>query len=901
MNNRQDIFIGRKDELEMIKRKIFDPTGAKHLVRMVGEGGVGKTYWFKKIDNDYKDDPELLIIRLDYAEVRNQNLAHLMWSVLRELQVDEEDKEQLSGRLAQLQQEASIDFDSEKVREKEENIYDYFVKLVSQASGERRLLILNDTVESIYSATFGRQLMEVTSLIPNAVMVFAARPQPNVRDMYRYSFEVYQKGGWVVPDVHQFQGFSNQETRDYFDESLPAEIDPTLHKKIYHLTNGRPVLVAITGEWLKRNVELPEDINRSIEKVQALDEAELTEVRAAFEKKLIENVQSLHKPIHWATLYLAYLNRRYDQQILQLALEIEEAELEPILEELKSLVFVRQSISTDGGLLHDEAQKLIEEHAWPLVDPSGELRHWLAETVITQYYEPKIKRLNKIVRAQVAQAVEQKLIAPKRRALPPIPSEDFAKWELQIECLDYHFRIDENQGWTYLNDLITEAERYYYSFIQMDAIEQAIHNLKLKEKDPMRAQMCMSRILRLKKDRRRAVRLAEAALQASPTDPTKTALALIVLGKSTTDLADKLSYYQTALEKAQEAKNRLLEAEGLKLKGLVFRRQGKWRQAATAYRQVLRLLDEQKEPNQYANTLNNLAFVTMLNGNPRLADNMAEKALRIRKEQSNLHALALSYATKGRIAEAIGHVAKAVRYHRMSVDLAQSVGDDRYAAIFQTNIGRCERLAHNFDAARQLLGAGLEHSSPRARARALHEAAKIEWDQAELLRRDKASGKKILAKYTRAKENAQQALKLAREIGDEHQEASILLDLASLAFTTEQRKDQKHLDQLQQILDDRGYTLEKGRLEELRGHFAHMEADHLAAFSHYVQACEILAGYSPPAFQDTFERVRAKYWDADLHVQREVGHLINQKFASVPDTSPLAALKDLSVDQFNNF
>ena len=62
-------------------------------------------------------------------------------------------------------------------------------------------------------------------------------------------------------------------------------------------------------------------------------------------------MQALRQPIDWATLYLAYLNQRYEPQIWQLVLtdELERDEIENIVEQLKTLVFVRQSISPQGG------------------------------------------------------------------------------------------------------------------------------------------------------------------------------------------------------------------------------------------------------------------------------------------------------------------------------------------------------------------------------------------------------------------------------------------------------------------------------------------------------------------------------------------------------------------------
>lgn len=40
--SKQDIFIGREKELKMIDEMVFDPTGARHVLPIVGEGGGGQ-------------------------------------------------------------------------------------------------------------------------------------------------------------------------------------------------------------------------------------------------------------------------------------------------------------------------------------------------------------------------------------------------------------------------------------------------------------------------------------------------------------------------------------------------------------------------------------------------------------------------------------------------------------------------------------------------------------------------------------------------------------------------------------------------------------------------------------------------------------------------------------------
>lgn len=255
--------------------------------------------------------------------------------------------------------------------------------------------------------------------------------------------------------------------QDIFQRDLAIEMPLDLRQKISHLTGGRPILVAMASEWLKRRLPLPEEVDLPLSELQAWDEQQLAERRQHFEFALVERVNELHQPLNWAVLYLAFLNRRDDPEILRLTLDLNDYQLAEVTKELKSMLFVRQSISSKMGLLHDEAQHLILRHLWPLLDPEGAIRREIAQQVIDEYYRPEIERSS---------------------------NKDQRQRELQIECLDYHFRVDIESGWRYLDQLIAEAENSHDAHMQMNAIEQGMRNLYLEWLDPVRFQKHMARI-----------------------------------------------------------------------------------------------------------------------------------------------------------------------------------------------------------------------------------------------------------------------------------------------------------------------------------------------------------------------------------------------------------------------
>jgi tetratricopeptide (TPR) repeat protein len=454
---------------------------------------------------------------------------------------------------------------------------------------------------------------------PNSVMVMAAHPLK--KEQLASLQTIYQ--GWVVHDSHELAPFSFNEINCYFKTFLRGRVPIEMRQQITLLIGHKPVLIALVGEWLKRHTDFPPDIDSFLKEWPTLNERQRARCRQRFEFELVERWHFLRRLIDWSTLFLAYLGRRYDPQILQLTLELDDAEVKMVTEQIKSDLFIRKSISTESGLLHDEMQRLLMEHAWPVLGGLGQLKRMLARQVIDEYYLPKIDLLKGM-------------------------EEDFLRRELQRECLDYHFRISEEVGLSYLDQLLTEAENYHDSPQQLEAISQEISQLGLVRLSQM--SLRMARLAQQKKEFKQAVCLAQAALMGSPSSA-DAALALILLGKNAKEAKEKCTYLQNALQKAQLAQNRELEAEAHHQLGLLLQKQGKWPEAAQRYQKALNLLEEKKQPNDYAKSLNQLALVTMQSGNPMLALRMSEKALRIYKEQGNLYGKRISLATKARISQ----------------------------------------------------------------------------------------------------------------------------------------------------------------------------------------------------------------------------------------------------------
>jgi tetratricopeptide (TPR) repeat protein len=888
MNELEQMFIGREQELEAVQKMVFDPSGACHFWPIIGPGGVGKTWLLRECFRRYAQDERVVVVRIDYAETRFQNPSALYLHVLEQFNAyfSYEQQDMYRKKLSEWERFAGLGFDPERVQRWEQEVYQHGNDLVNRVceQQQKRLLFLHDTVEMFrMAAASANQISAFFAGFANAVLIVAGRPESELFVRAEETLPLLYQG-WTVHPPHEVRPFSAEETARYLEASLPAEVPGEVREKITLLTGGNPVLVAIAGEWLRRHVDLPEDIDLPLGDLQKLGPGELATRRRRFEFELVDKVRSLGEDIDWAVLYLAYLDRRYDPRILRLVLDIEEGDeirLNAIIKNLRTLVFVRKSMTAEGGLLHDESRRLFQQHAWPVVDPDGTIRRELARKIIDGYYLPEIERLGKVVQEKVSRDVGQKAATPERSKVQLIPGEEWLRRELLVECLDYHLRVSNNDGRQYFEHLFEEAlERR--SIPLLDLLIQAVHTLASDWVRTPWFQVRQAQVKLERGERPEARSLAQTVLDTPDLtirqgEDDIFIRALDVLSGSTSDPSEKIALLEQARERAESAHITPWLVRIHSYLGLSYRQQGRWIEAERSYQEALRLLDEQQDPIRYANTLNNLAFVRMLRGDLEGADNVADRALKIRKREGHVYGLALSYSTKGRIAEEKGIYAEARRCYRTSVELFNSLEKHDDAALRKISLSAGVRSERNFEESHRLLADGLVSTREDIRAVALYHQAKVFRAEARTLEEQDIAHEKIPALYQRAREIGLAALQQSRHIQDAYLEARILLDLAVNTLFHEQREDRECIEALEEILKEYQFLREKGRLVELKGDLAYTRQEFVTAFEHYLDACSILSEHSTVVFDQTFTRIRNKFLDASSEVQRRICQMIQEK------------------------
>jgi hypothetical protein len=855
-----DQFVGRTDILNRIQAAI-DDIPQRYVIRILGEGGVGKTALLRKLSRVNQYNSSVVVFAIDYSQARFQSLPSIANTLIEQLLdnnlLSKEGVNAFQNKLTSAQEAFKAGEPVEVVNNMSMEAYLLAIEEVNQAlqQKKKRLLILSDSIEYSTDIEKGKRINKLGSLIQNTVIVVAGRPKAFVIERLEQEYEtIFGNTDWIMPDIEVLENFNLDNTIAYFEQILRYPPDEISIKKIHKLTNGKPVLLAFVAEWLKRHITLPDALNK-IDK-----ESEISDhLQSKFEYELVAQMRELQQPLDNALLKLAYLWRRYDKRILKIVLDITFSEVEQMEPELYSMAFVRSFIDDSSGLLHDEAKSLITKYAWPYHDPTGTERRNLARRIIDEFYLPEIKRLRKKI-------VEATVDAYQERVAFEYSSEYYQVLELEIECLDYAYRLSDDYGRKYLTELIQEE----LSIEKEDAIYQALFEISKSE-----AQMAQVRM----NLRRGILEGVDETLRQKLEDAEISSWYKIVILQELSELPLKTDERVTLLEEALKLARQLGDIkETARLHntlGLMYRRQGLWEKAEKEYQKVIRLLNTNREdPQQLASTLNNLAFVHLLRGDLNSAETLVAIALKKREEIGHQLGIAFSYLTKGSIAFVKGDLSEANHAYSAATTLFEKAGRKQYQADAQIYLSALKRVEQKFDEAEVLLKAGLSLNEPglyAIRARAEREFGAICRDRA--MRSEDESLR--TSKLAEAVQSFIRALSFSERRNDWHGQAQVLLDLVFLSYLTNKQVNEAYANKLEKILSSNNYPIIGASLLEIRASVMYDQGNIAPAFREYIQVGQTLSRYHKRKFDRICNRFRTKFLAQDTKTQTKLCEVFN--------------------------
>lgn len=672
MTTRFSTFIGRTEELALIDQLVRENGGSQALF-IIGPGGIGKTSLLQQVSQVYANDPSVMLSpNIDFDETSHRLELNIFNSIA------DANRAAFSAYIEQYEDYRKIlgsGVSQSRIVEEELRTKDAFVACYNENVRNRRGILSFDTIEIMSQAGIWTGLVKSLSRLDNSVVILAGRRYGRAKDLFEQFFD--------PSDIHMvmLKPFSKDDSVEYLSR-LVSNLDANIMDKLFILTNGRPILLALAIEWLQREKPFPEILERTVEELRALDGDARTILAQKFEEALVSQLLEPRKLIDNVVIQMAYVHRRFDADVLAFALGLTEEKSRAVVAELQAFPFVK--IRPYGIALHDEMRALINTHIWPKIDPMGLERRKLAESMV-QFYDQSIPEVE--------------------------ASGDDIAWLYMVEQLYYQLQCDLSAGHAKFLRYFDEASRAY----QLGARDLLLNEIKTVQ-DRYAPELKYEIDVREAQALLGEVKLDEAAdklqqMAAVYVTDEQRAEILVLLGNVEIRLGktfEAIESVEEALEIAQSAQLESWMGKAELALGWFHRLRGDWSKAFKYYESSLEHTISSGDRMTLGRIFNNLAYITEFAGDHISALGYSDQAIEFFKEMGASRELAMCYSTRGEIYVYEGNYQKGLDYYQIAFETFQRQNDLEFLAIVCSQIGRTLLALNRLEEAQQYAARGVE-------------------------------------------------------------------------------------------------------------------------------------------------------------------------------------------------
>jgi len=849
-----DVFVGRQKELALIDQW-SQRWNTMHWILVGGQGGIGKTFLLNKVLQKYTDRDDFTVIHYDLSEQPPSTLREALHVAE---SIGWEHFPQFRAKITALDR-GEYDIADVRLPRLEQDALMSLVDELRAYMQRKRLIRLTDTLDMPAMSEARPQFYQYGKLVPNLLGITAGRRAKE------FLPQLQQALGPEQVTYIELDRFNEEESQAFFTELDDDEyIPPDLRAKLYFLTGGRPILLSLAIEWLSHDVPLPEIVETPLPDLKALPENALTDLRARFEFELVSRVRQLRRPLDRAVLYMAQIDRRCDAPVLAVLLDIPEDAAEELVEDLADMSFVKYNALTNSCVLHDEMKVLVNQYAWPYVDPTGDIRRALTNDVIVNYYQPRITDL---ARRAADHAPERG--QPVRRA--EIGPAEWELWRLEAECLHYHLKLSQVQGWDYFEERFGEAHRNNHlirmQFLigEMEAVDPHVRT---------RVELRRAESLRLSGQEEAAAAICNRVLADRRLSDENRLSAHITLGwiASASDSGQAFTHFQTALTLAQQQNNPRLAGILHNNLGQIYQSTGEFGAAIEHYQQAVRLSTQADNPILVASAKNNQAYVYRLQGDLTTADALCRVALVQRQKLRLERDLAFSYLTKADIDRDKGDLESAERYTKLALRTFDKVNEKRGQALAYCALANIHRHLHQYEKAKfhleQALALAQQLNNAPLLATIYDVYGRAERDHASYLKEFEGENTAQVAElFAAATHHLEQNLQLSARYGNRWLLTRAKFELALTYYYTHSHTEDEVLALLADVweqADALEYTLIQGYVEEVRGEIALRQGNYPLAARQLGLAAQLVGQFTGREAARFFDRLSDYLLDVAL-------------------------------------
>lgn len=869
-------FVGRTTELAQITDLVKNPTACT-VINIVGEGGTGKTSLVLKAMDQLDQIEGVKSVLIDFDRPANRTTRAIQGAVVKALQDDTSTDVVSKSVIAEyddvmaalLSLEASGSNISQSVVYKWKSRADEaFIKLLKRPP--YRLVIVLDTVERIQDTYLFQDLLQLFSQAVNIVLVICCRNNEPIKLLLQQQYG--------LANLHEIfiKPFTEDEAGAYFEQTRFRSLDPNLRKRFWLLTGGKPILLALTQEWLAKQFSTrelrrnPSDVGlfkidlRGRELLEAPLEnlrANLEENQKVFEQVLANNICALRTDVEYAVLVMSLMEHPSTPETFQEVLKIPAEQAQSLVEKLSQKFYVRLDLT-----LHDEMRRIVQDKVWPVLDPKEEL---------------KTKFLNLLL-----------LFAEKGRK----DQNDTQRWLSEAEELDYRLSLYVNDGYEFFIRSFDRARDYGFIVecqLLLQTIQSRAHleQLNISQRVAVRIRVAHYYSLtgQVGRTRPEIAELEQLLQRADIEDAVKIdTYCTLAFDQRNIDLEASATLYEKALELARSSGEEITVARVMNWAGMVYRRLGKFETAALYYDGAIRIYDRYNCMKEKAAVQNNLAYTYRQSGNFDLGMHLARMAFMQRQKIKDRLGLGYSYITIGEFYRDRKDLQSALDNFREALDIFRELKNEQNEAYVWVQIANIQRKFHKPAEVEDAIKRGIDIytrlDDSEGMAMALNEYG------CELRKRGRelGRGKKDVAKaietlalaesyFIKADEYCRKTQNWYR-LADNQADLSLLyrymydLCLARKAPETECQEYAAKLQNAayQALIYARrhGFILHENRAMESLGDLYYSQGKYFKAFAqYYLPACLLMAAFYEKSlwrFQQVFDRVHRHLLNANI-------------------------------------
>lgn len=825
-------FIGREKEIAQFQQWLTTSDPAAPWILSIHDaveapekkGGVGKTWLLKQFATIARQMyPDIVVVSIDFFNVADREGVVVADRVVDELHAAYPDWSHALFSSVLGEYRDALRAGKEEATEIRDRLTDALIQdlhqLDEQLVEERKyLLLLFDTYELVeQNPTVA--VMRLSQAFPENYqferlgVVIAGR---NALDLEHPN---WRGRGHEVQEL-ALSPFTQEEMLEYFDRfSTVNALLPEQASALYERTEGRPILLGLVNDVLKRNI-------MTLENLVAVPKAQ-------FEATLVTKINNLEQPIDTIVLFMAHTPHRFNLAMLawvteklHLTVLAQKSAPATLQEELLALSFVRRPSSGEDFVLHDEMGPLIMKHCWDVQDPDQRTRRALSQC-IAEYYEHELRTVQL---EQLRQAYTVELLYHKL----------YTNLEDGYQFFTRHFRQAINLWLSaFARSLLHEAQKFAH-----DLPQQYQYDLKHFE----------AQLLQKEERPKEALDLLHQLEQEADADWLEKHRADLLYEKAVcyqqlSDFPEAIACFNAAKEIEKERGHLSDYALLLNWLGYTYYRQGQLEIALTYYDEAVAIHEQLGNPRAYAGVLNSISTVYRLQGRVEEALRRCKIGWRIRYDlfkQGKVSEVYVAWSLGGigAIYLHIDDLVSAEGHFREAYDIFQRIGHKKGLATTMNRFGQIALARRDLRSAMEWFQRAYNVSlgvDSNCQINSLNKQGWIlvlehRWDEAvELLNK---------------------AIRLAQQVHDDYQQAESLIDLADvLERMGHHEQSQQALSEAEEIGQRYSYNYLLGLAKESQGDIRYSVGDYQAAFDYYAEACRYLAYYNAIKYNKTLRKV----------------------------------------------